>query len=175
MASYSNNHRRVVINAVVFTIALYALFRFIFAPEPSEAPQVPIIVIPGGGLTSEGNIPDYGKCSVCVWYGCFIIHYNKLKIFVCDECSGSPHGQSHRAIRSLQTHALQLWSRPLYGHPHVPPPRDAKDFPLYEATIGARYLLKAGIPAGNIFEEKLSLDTLGNVSMHRSSAILRTR
>lgn len=50
------------------------------------------------------------------------------------------------------------------GTPHVPPPRDAKGFPLYEASMGAKYLLRAGIPAKNIFEEKLSLDTLGNVS-----------
>jgi hypothetical protein len=49
------------------------------------------------------------------------------------------------------------------GTPHVPPPRDNKEFPLYEATIGAQYLLERGIPARNIFEEKLSLDTLGNV------------
>lgn len=51
------------------------------------------------------------------------------------------------------------------GTPHVPPPRNPKDFPLYEASIGAQYLLAAGIPPSNIFEEKVSLDTLGNVSI----------
>jgi uncharacterized SAM-binding protein YcdF (DUF218 family) len=49
------------------------------------------------------------------------------------------------------------------GTPHVPPPHDSKGFPLYESTVGAKYLIKAGIPTQNIFEEKLSLDTLGNV------------
>lgn len=50
------------------------------------------------------------------------------------------------------------------GTPHVPPPRNTDGFPLYEASMGADYLLRAGIPPQNIYEEKLSLDTLGNVS-----------
>ena len=49
------------------------------------------------------------------------------------------------------------------GTPHVPPPRDSKNYPLYESSVGAKYLLKAGIPPTNIVEEKISLDTLGNV------------
>ena len=49
------------------------------------------------------------------------------------------------------------------GTPHVPPPKDARDFPLYEASEGARYLLASGVSPENVLEEKLSLDTLGNV------------
>lgn len=51
------------------------------------------------------------------------------------------------------------------GTPHVAPPRDDQGFPLFDASVGAQYLIKRGIPVGNILEEKTSLDTLGNVSI----------
>ena len=51
------------------------------------------------------------------------------------------------------------------GTTHAPPPRDAHGFPTYESSVGVQYLLQAGVPASNILEEKLSLDTLGNVRL----------
>lgn len=61
MTIYSNNNRRLGINLVIFTVVIYILFRFTFDYPDDEQQPLAVIIIPGGGLTPEGTLPDYGR------------------------------------------------------------------------------------------------------------------
>lgn len=54
------------------------------------------------------------------------------------------------------------------GTPYKPNPVDDKDFPVTEATSSAKKLIKMGVPPDSVFEENISLDTLGNAYFLRA-------
>jgi hypothetical protein len=45
---------------------------------------------------------------------------------------------------------------------HRAPPLDEHGFPIFEAVAGARYLFSRGVPAGRLYIEAASWDTIGN-------------
>lgn len=60
------NNRRNGVNLIICIVVFYILFRYTFDRNHyDQEQQLPIIIIPGGGLTPEGNLPDYGMD-----YGC---------------------------------------------------------------------------------------------------------
>jgi uncharacterized SAM-binding protein YcdF (DUF218 family) len=58
---------------------------------------------------------------------------------------------------------------PLSAHTfHRPPPLDAAGFPVLESIAAAQALLARGVPAGRIWAETASLDTIGNAYFARA-------
>jgi hypothetical protein len=53
------------------------------------------------------------------------------------------------------------------GTTHKPPVLDVNGFVIFESIAGANYLLKNGIPPGNILTEISSYDTIGNAYFAR--------
>lgn len=54
------------------------------------------------------------------------------------------------------------------GTPHLPPPLDARGYPIFEAIPAAKYLHEHGIPEHRILTETSSYDTIGNAFFARS-------
>lgn len=102
----------------------------------------PIIVIPGGGLTSGGEVPLHVQLRIDKAVSLFQQFISEGRDPLIITLSG--------------------------GTPHKPNPIDSDGFPLWEATVSARALLKAGIPKEKVMEEAFSLDTIGNVSILES-------
>jgi hypothetical protein len=69
-----------------------------------------------------------------------------------------------RAVRIQQGEYLVALSA---GTTHRPPPADKNGFPIFESVAGARYLMDAGIPPGQILTETQSYDTIGNAFFSR--------
>jgi hypothetical protein len=59
-----------------------------------------------------------------------------------------------------------------YGTTHKAPPLDSRGFPLSEASVAAKYLVDQGFPVGQILEENVSLDTIGNAYFLRAIHII---
>jgi uncharacterized SAM-binding protein YcdF (DUF218 family) len=97
-----------------------------------------LIVIPGGGLLTDGTLTPHsiGRMEKAIEI------YWLLK-----------SKQLHPSVVTLSA-----------GTPHKPNPIDQHSFPIYESSAGLRYLLSRKIPSDDLYEEKWSLDTIGNVS-----------
>ncbi len=54
------------------------------------------------------------------------------------------------------------------GSPHIPPPLDARGYPILESIPAAEYLRERGIPQQQILAETLSYDTIGNAYFTRT-------
>lgn len=96
--------------------------------------MVDAIVIPGGGLTREGELPAWSRArfgrALEFWSGEFLIPLSA--------------GTTHRPL------ALTATGRP-----------------IYEAHVGAEWLLARGVPEALILPETLSFDTIGNAFFAR--------
>jgi len=101
-----------------------------------------VIVVPGGGLLEDGSLPLHSLKRV----------EKALELYRADPSS---------VIITLSA-----------GTTHKPNPRDPEDFPLYESSVALKYLVDNGVAAQNLLEEKLSLDTIGNVCIFSSSVFL---
>lgn len=99
-----------------------------------HAEGISVIVVPGGGLLEDGSLPPHSLKRV----------EKAVELYWADPSS---------VIVTLSA-----------GTTHKPNPRDQFSFPLYESSAALKYLVSKGIPTENILEEKLSLDTIGNVS-----------
>lgn len=95
------------------------------------------IIVPGGGLTSTGELPIH--CLIRVEKAIELFHSLKSQY-------------SNIDIITLSG-----------GTTHKPNPRDERGFPIWEATAAAKKLIELGIPSDIIKEEIVSLDTIGNV------------
>lgn len=114
---------------LIIRIVLYHQSPILNSNMPSSA-----IIVLGGGLTSNGEVPFYTKLRVEK----AVELYNQL-------------GKDARIF-------------PLSGGtPHKPNPVDSRGFPIWEACAASKALIKDGIPPAAIFEEAFSVDTIGNV------------
>lgn len=96
------------------------------------------VIVPGGGLTPTGGIPPHVQLRL------------------------DKGAELYRAAPRAKIITLSA------GTPHKPNPVDKGGFPVYEAAAGAAYLIRKGIPAGDVLEENLSLDTIGNAYFLRT-------
>eukprot|EP00614_Pseudopedinella_elastica_P025974 CAMPEP_0172624312 /NCGR_PEP_ID=MMETSP1068-20121228/135419_1 /TAXON_ID=35684 /ORGANISM="Pseudopedinella elastica, Strain CCMP716" /LENGTH=285 /DNA_ID=CAMNT_0013433209 /DNA_START=78 /DNA_END=935 /DNA_ORIENTATION=+ len=116
------------------------------APMPlyplGESDPVDAIVVLGGGLTSEGTISPWtvARCEAA------------LDIYKIGVAAG----------------AKPMLVTTSWGTTWKPPPHDARGFPISEASAAARHLISLGVPHSDIFEEGVSLDTVGNAFFVRT-------
>ena len=96
-----------------------------------------LLVIPGGGLLRNGSLPLHSIARM----NKAINLYWSLK-----------QEKENPIIITLSA-----------GTTHKPPPLDKQSFPIYESSAGIEYLISHNIPITDLIEEKLSLDTIGNV------------
>ena len=94
-----------------------------------------ILVVPGGGLLTNGSLPSHT-----------IARLEKAIELYTQERARNP------SIITLSA-----------GTPHKPNPLDDHSFPIFESSAAIKYLIHRGVPTNDILEEKLSLDTIGNV------------
>ncbi len=92
-----------------------------------------MIVVPGGGLLPNGNLPN---------------HSNK-RVDKAIELYKQVDGNAIIIVLSA-------------GTTHKPNPVDSKGFPITEADAAAKSLIQKGIPEKNVYQENISLDTIGN-------------
>jgi uncharacterized SAM-binding protein YcdF (DUF218 family) len=90
------------------------------------------IVVPGGGLTADGDAPDWVRARLD----------RALELF-----------EVNREARVV------LLSR---GTPHKPPPLDPDGRPIDEAYVSAEYMRERGVPSEQLLQDTWSLDTIGN-------------
>ena len=114
-------------------IVFLLLWHYIF----SSVCLSPIIVLPGGGVSPDGNIPKHTELRL----------QEAVKIYT--------------KYKNLKPIIIPLSG----GTPHKPSPVDSLGFPIWEATAAATRLIQLGIPADSILEESFSLDTVGNVKL----------
>ncbi|CAM9358843.1 unnamed protein product, partial [Ectocarpus fasciculatus] len=96
------------------------------------------IVVPGGGLTAAGGLPAHS-----------LERMNKaVELF---------HASEEAVVVTLSA-----------GTTHKPNPTDADHFTHYESSVALKYLVDRGLPVQRVFEEKLSLDTIGNAYFLRT-------
>jgi hypothetical protein len=98
------------------------------------------LIIPGGGLTTTGDIPLHTQLRIDRAVEIFQLSESKKFIFI--PLSG--------------------------GTPHKPNPLDKDGFPIFEAARASAKLIDMGIPPELILEENLSLDTIGNAYFLRT-------
>lgn len=119
--------------------ALFSVWLTLWVLAREDSAQTTAVVILGGGVTKEGNVPQH----------------TQLRLDV-----------ALRHFRQLGDKALFF---PLSGGtPHKPNPLDSRGFPVWESTAAARRLIEMGVPPGQIFEETTSLDTIGNAYFLRA-------
>lgn len=95
--------------------------------------QESIIVVPGGGITESGS----------------------LKKWVIKRCE-----LAETLFRENPNSKIFVLSR---GTTHKAPPMDMYKRPIHESSQSMRYLVRnLSIPVENIYEENVSLDTIGN-------------
>jgi hypothetical protein len=105
----------------------------------AEAGPVDAILVPGGGLTSDGRPTPWVEARL------------------------DSAAEVHRALGGNAT-ILTLSA----GTTHKAPPLDARGFPIYESDAGALYLVrKHEIDPDAIWEDRVSLDTIGNATESR--------
>lgn len=118
-------------------IFLVLVIRIVVIQQPQHLSNMPssAIVVLGGGVTADGQVPIHTKLRV------------------------------DKAIELYHQLGKDARIFPLSGGtPHKPNPVDSRGFPVWEACAASKALIKAGIPPSAIFEEAFSLDTVGNVS-----------
>ncbi len=106
------------------------------------------IVIPGGGLIEGGVCPPHTVARIT----------RAVELY--NECQKGQKGQKEEKKCIIFTLSA--------GTPHKPPPLDSNNFPIYEGAAAAKELLNHGVRQGDIFEENLSLDTIGNAYFLRT-------
>jgi hypothetical protein len=104
-----------------------------------KANRTVAIVVPGGGLLSDGSLPSHSIARM------------KHAANLYNEFSS----------RGVDVVVITLSA----GTPYKPNPVDKNGFPLYESTVGMQVLSSLGVPILKLYEEKISLDTIGNVSI----------
>jgi len=104
------------------------------------------IVVLGGGLTSDGNVP----------------YHTRLRI--------QRAAQLHKEL-GKSAFIITLSG----GTPHKPNPLDSSGFPIWEATAAAKALIEEGVSPECILEEAFSLDTIGNAYFLRTVHIVPGR
>lgn len=92
------------------------------------------ILIPGGGLTKEGRLPEWSK---------------------------------QRLDKALEIYGGEYIITLSAGTVHKPPVLDKKEFPLFESSVAASYLVKKGINPTKVLREWASYDTVGNAFFTR--------
>ncbi|KAJ1617322.1 DUF218 domain-containing protein [Pavlovales sp. CCMP2436] len=133
----SRAHR--VQQCVVFTLVLVALcpvLAFYYVKRGgahSHAANVfDAIVVPGGGLTADGEAPPWVRARLD----------KALELY-----------EDNRDAYII------LLSR---GTPHKAPPIDSEGRPVDEAQVSAEYLRERSVPAQRLLQDTWSLDTIGN-------------
>lgn len=131
-----------ILTATTVTFTLLGLWRWVpaltGAPLLSDA-EYDAIIVPGGGQTEAGHSQPFVEA--------------RLDAAIAAQLAATPaHDPSQRP-------PIVVLSA---GTVHKPNPRDGDGFPVYEADSEARYLMSRGVAAEDIYQEKLSLDTIGN-------------
>mmetsp|Transcript_5097 Transcript_5097/g.14821 ORF Transcript_5097/g.14821 Transcript_5097/m.14821 type:complete len:286 (-) Transcript_5097:141-998(-) len=130
-----------IVTAAVLPMGLYAFHRSRtagIAPVhslddlSSSRELFDAIVVPGGGLTSDGDAPEWVR------------------------------ERLNAALSLYETNAHAQFVLLSRGTPHKPPPVDLDGRPIDEATVSAEYLRERGVPATRLFQDTWSLDTIGN-------------
>ena len=132
--SIRRSHCSLLFLLVVACMVGVWIFRITFSTKFGNANDPTVVVILGGGVTKEGNVPPHTQQRLNVAFDLYQQLGDKV-IFI--PLSG--------------------------GTPHKPNPLDKRGFPVWEATAAAQGLLQMGVPAKQILEESFSLDTVGNV------------
>ena len=145
----SKRFQRITLNyfkyiiSIIFVIFIFPLILFIFHVVSIKYNQVwrtnhsiPIIIIPGGGVTNSGEVPKH----------------TQLRIDKAIEI--------YRQLEKENPIIITLSA----GTTHKPNPTDIRGFSITESNAAAKMLIKLGISEDKVFEENISLDTLGNVS-----------
>jgi len=122
--------------AIIAFSFISAVLFFVYR-SGGELNNTTLIVVPGGGLTSSGELPAH-----------VILRVDKA-IELWRNCQKNE--QQNCLVATLSA-----------GTPHKPNPTDSNGFTILEATVAAKYLISHGIPPSVILEENLSLDTIGN-------------
>jgi hypothetical protein len=113
---------------------------FLFQSIQHQSHDGLAIIVPGGGLQANGTLPLHTKARLD----------KAIQLFM-----------KHKA-RSPVVVTLSA------GTTHKPNPIDDDNFPIYESSAAIKYLLSYGISPNLLLEEKLSLDTIGNVGVNLS-------
>lgn len=118
---------------VLFFISL--LFSITFLLRSTQPTKTAIVVL-GGGLTKNGELPSWTEFRVL---------------------------RAVELLKEAQVKNEVAFIIPLSGGtPYKPPPTDEQGFPIRESTAAAHRLLQLGVAAEQILEEAFSLDTIGN-------------
>jgi uncharacterized SAM-binding protein YcdF (DUF218 family) len=132
--------------AGALSILFFKMMASVLTSVVVSTPKI-AIVIPGGGLTGDGQVHAHVEARVQE----ALQVYTKLK-------SRNPN---------LEVKLIPISG----GTPHKPPPLDAAGFPITEAQGSAKRLLDLHVTPGDIMEEGFSLDTLGNAYFLRNTHI----
>jgi hypothetical protein len=138
--------RRIVFIIILFLCTLLLICYIYDTPREPSISSVAIIIL-GGGVTAEGNVPNHTQLRINEAVRLFHLLSNQQ--------SSSDSLNGHPVIITLSG-----------GTPHKPNPLDPNGFPIWESTAAAKRLIDMGISPDHILEESFSLDTVGNVSNH---------
>ena len=120
-------------------ISVVLLIYIIYPRESSRQPNdISVLIVPGGGLLSDGSLPKHTMLRL----------QKAIEIY------------QHNKLLSIPSVIITLSA----GTTHKPNPLDKDLYPLYESSVAMRYMIQHGVSPDVLFEEKMSLDTIGNVS-----------
>lgn len=135
--NFRSRYKLSLLTSVVMT--LFLMFVISINDPASVTSEKTVIVVLGGGLTENGEIP----------------HHTQLRL-----------DRAVELFRSLNEQAVIVTLSG--GTPHKPNPTDSHGFPIWESAAAARQLVKMGMPPSRVYEENFSLDTIGNAYFLRT-------
>lgn len=133
----SEGRKRLVVSLLCTVTVLFAFTLMMHSMQQAVKEPV-VLIVPGGGLLADGTLPPHSELRMKKAAQLFRKYENAMQPAV---------------IITLSA-----------GTPHKPSPLSSSGFPLYESSVGAAYLIHNGVPSHKVFEEMMSLDTIGNVS-----------
>ena len=122
-----------------YFLCVFVVFVILFSVFETNK-SLHIVVVPGGGLRSDGKLPDY----------------TILRL------------QKALELCNYKTDAECMIATLSFGTVHKAPPVDFRGFPISESVMAAKYLVDVGFPPERILEENISLDTVGNAYFLRA-------
>ena len=133
MSSYFQSRQLTQRTCIYTSLGILGFFFVFGVLFGTHRPYLTLLIIPGGGLTSSGEIPAHTQLRLDRAVEIFRLSDSKNFIFIL--LSG--------------------------GTPHKANPLDGSGYPIFEAAAASKKLIDMGIPPEMIMEENYSLDTIG--------------